>query len=54
LRRKVGGVGGALGSECLELWSLSDEADELVGEIEPPLLALGELPGDRGSDDKLG
>jgi hypothetical protein len=54
LRRKVGGVGGALGSEFLELWSLSDEADELVGEIEPPLLALGELPGDRGSDDKLG
>jgi hypothetical protein len=53
LRRKVGGCG-ALGSEFLELWSLSDDADELVGEVEPPLLALGELSGDRGSDDKLG
>jgi hypothetical protein len=54
LRRKVGGVGGALGSEFLELWSLSDDADELVGEVEPPILALGELSGDRGIDDKLG
>jgi hypothetical protein len=53
LRRKVGGCG-ALGSEFLELWSLSDDADELVGEVEPPILALGELSGDRGSDDKLG